>query len=117
MIRRKAGLSLAEYTLIGLLRERPMHGYELAQRLAGDLTLVLPLEMSAMYAVLKQLDERGYIAGQQETVGARPPRTVYAPTAEAVALFSRWLTEPVSRLRQVRADFLVKLYFCRALDA
>lgn len=115
MSKTRAGLALGEYAILGLLRERPMHGYEIARRFAADLDLglVLPLEMSNVYAMLKDLHEHGLLEGRRETVGLRPPRTVYALTPEADALFGQWLEEPVERLRQVRADFLVKLYFCR----
>jgi DNA-binding PadR family transcriptional regulator len=106
---------LGEYAILGLLRERPMHGYEIARRFAADLDLglVLPLDMSTVYALLKDLHEQGLIEGRRETVGLRPPRTVYSLTPQAEVLLDRWLGEPVARLREVRADLLVKLYFCR----
>lgn len=119
MIKAKAGLSLGEYAILGLLRERPMHGYEIARRFAADLDLglVLPLDMSNVYAMLKDVHEQGLIEGQRETVGLRPPRTVFHLTPEAEAQFFQWLEEPVGRLREVRSDLLVKLYFCRAVGA
>ena len=43
-----------------------------------------------------------------------PPKAIYAITAEGDAEFLRWLQRPVSRMREVRNDFLAKLYF--ALD-
>jgi DNA-binding PadR family transcriptional regulator len=115
--RLKSGLSLGEYAILGVLRERPMHGYEVTRRFSAefDLGLVLPLEMSNVYAMLKDLHEQGLIEGRRETVGLRPPRTVYQLTDEADALFLHWLQEPVGRLREVRSDLLTKLYFCRAI--
>jgi DNA-binding PadR family transcriptional regulator len=117
MSRLKSGLSLGEYAILGLLRERPMHGYEVARRFTADLDLglVLPLDMSNVYAMLKDLHEQGLIEGRRETVGLRPPRTVYQLTDDAEAQFLRWLEEPVGRLREVRSDLLTKLYFCRAI--
>lgn len=117
MSRAKAGLSLGEYAILGLLRERPMHGYEIARRFAADLDLglVLPLDMSNVYALLKDLHEQGLIEGRRETVGLRPPRTVFQLTPEAAVQLRGWLEEPVGRLREVRSDLLVKLYFCRAI--
>ena len=113
----RAGLSLGEYAIIGLLRERSMHGYEIARRFAADLDigLVLPMEMSNVYALLKDLQEQGLIEGRRETVGLRPPRTVFHLTPEADEQFLQWLKEPVGRLREVRSDLMVKLYFCRAI--
>jgi len=115
MPKRASGLSVGEYAVLGVLRARPMHGYEIARRFVADLDLglVLPMDMSTVYAILKELHEHALIDGEREVVGLRPPRTVYQLTAEAEAQFGQWLGEPVHRLREVRADLLVKLYFCR----
>lgn len=117
MPRRTSGLSLGEYAILGVLRERPMHGYEIARRFAADLDLglVVPMDMSTVYALLKDLHEQGLIEGQREVVGLRPPRTVYTLIPEAETQFLHWLDEPVGRLREIRADLMVKLYFCRAI--
>jgi DNA-binding PadR family transcriptional regulator len=116
MMKPRGGLSVGEYAILGVLRERPMHGYEIARRFAADLDLglVLPLDMSTVYALLKDLHEQGLIEGHRETVGLRPPRTVFRLTPEAEVLLRHWLEEPVGRLREVRSDLLLKLYFCRA---
>jgi DNA-binding PadR family transcriptional regulator len=119
MTKVKTGISLGEYAILGLLRERPLHGYEIARRFSADLDLglVLPLDMSNVYALLKDLQEQGLIEGQRQTVGQRPPRTVFHLTDDADAQFLHWLEQPVGRLREVRSDLLVKLYFCRAIGA
>ena len=118
MPKRTAGLSVGEYAVLGVLRERAMHGYEIARRFLADLDLglVLPMDMSTVYAILKDLHDQGLIDGEREVVGLRPPRTVYQLTPEAETQFLHWLEEPVHRLREVRADLLVKLYFCRAIS-
>jgi DNA-binding PadR family transcriptional regulator len=108
-------MSLAEFAVLGLLSRGSMHGYDIARQFAGpaDLGLVLPLEQSTVYAVLKELQRRGLIEGQQETVGRRPPRTVFSLTAPALQQLVRWLETPVDRLREIRSTLLIKLYFCR----
>lgn len=117
MTRIKTGLSPGEYAILGVLRERPMHGYEIARRFApdGDFALVLPVDMSNVYAMLKDLQEQGLIEGQREVVGPRPPRTVFHLTPDADAQFHAWLDEPVRRMRELRSDLLLKLYFCREI--
>jgi len=117
--KRTTSVSLGEYAVLGVLRERAMHGYEVSRRFVADLDLglVLPMDMSTVYALLKDLHEQGLIEGQREVVGLRPPRTVYSLTPEAEAQFQRWLYEPVTRLREVRSELMVKLYFCRAIGS
>jgi DNA-binding PadR family transcriptional regulator len=113
----KTGLSLGEYAILGVLRELPMHGYDVTRHFGPDrdLALVAPMEMSNIYAVLKDLQEQGLIEGEREVVGLRPPRTVFHLTTDAEEQFHAWLEEPVGRMREVRSDLLVKLYFCRTI--
>lgn len=107
---------MAGLAIIGVLHGRPMHGYEVARHFTPehDLGIVLPLEMSHVYAILKHLHECGLLEGRRETAGARPPRTVFTVTPEAKTRLQQWLATPVQRLREVRLDLLLKLYFCRA---
>lgn len=110
-------LTPTAYAILGLLRQQPMHGYEIAQHFKpeADLGQVVPADMSTIYTFLKDLQEHGLISGKKETVGARPPRTVFSPTAEAEELFLDWVRRPVARIREIRLDFLLKLYFARQL--
>jgi PadR family transcriptional regulator AphA len=110
-------LTPTAYAILGLLREQPMHGYEIAQHfsLDADLGQVTPADMSTIYTFLKDLQEYGLIRGKRETVGARPPRTVFSLTEDAESLFLDWVRRPVARIREVRSDFLLKLYFAQRL--
>ena len=63
-----------------------------------------------VYAILKSLSGLELIDGEWDN-STYPPRAVYATTPEGEATFQRWLRQPVERLRQVRHDFMVKLYF------
>ncbi len=66
-----------------------------------------------VYAILKSLSGLELIDGEWDRT-EYPPKAIYATTAEGEAEFLRWLQRPVSRMREVRNDFLAKLYF--ALD-
>src|ERR687897_754014 len=112
-------LTPTAYAILGLLRERSMHGYEIAQHFKPEAELgqVVPADMSTIYTFLKDLQEHGLISGKRETVGARPPRTVFSLAASAETLFFDWVRQPVARIREVRLDFLLKVYFARPLGA
>ena len=109
----RAGLTPAEHAMLGLVFLGPRHGYEIAAHFGpeGDLGLVCQLPMSLLYAQLKRLDGLGYIGGTTEVQSNRPPRRVYRITPEGEAEFWRWLDQPVSRIRDIRLDFLLKLFF------
>jgi DNA-binding PadR family transcriptional regulator len=118
MPRTKTYLTASEYAVLGLLRQRPAYGYELQRRLSGGrgLARVCPVEPAMVYAILKSLSGLELIDGEWDR-SAYPPRAVYAATAEGDAEFQRWLRRPVARMREVRLDFLVKLYFALEEDA
>lgn len=119
MTRPDVNLTPTAYAILGLLRERPMHGYEIAQHFKPeeDLGQVIPADMSTIYTFLKDLQEHGLIRGAQVTVGARPPRKVFSLADDAEQFFLEWLRRPVARMREVRLDFLLKLYFAQQLGA
>jgi len=108
-----------ENTLLGLLKWQPRHGYDLMREFDDDTALaeVLHLEPSMLYAYLKKLETAGLIRAEIETNDPRPPRKVFELTAEGEAVLDEWLNEPVTRTRDLRLEFLLKLYVARLLDA
>jgi DNA-binding PadR family transcriptional regulator len=104
-----------EYAVLGLLALAPRHGYDLARVLAIDLGAVCPVEQSLLYAYLRNLEARGLVEWEEVRTGRRPPRKIYAPSEDGWAAFRAWVHLPVERMREVRQDLLLKIYFLRAL--
>jgi PadR family transcriptional regulator, regulatory protein AphA len=106
-----------EYALLGLLLDGPKHGYELARRFSPETALgeICHLEMSMLYALLKKQEKADHIEAELESPGARPPKRIFHLTALGRAAFMEWVRTPVGRSRDIRLDFLVKLYFARQL--
>jgi len=105
---------VAEYALLGLLREGPQHGYRLAQAFTPDgrLGIALRLKMSQMYAYLRKLERQGLLVAHEEIdAGSHRARRVFALTPEGERVFDDWLAEPVEATREVRLAFLLKLAF------
>jgi len=113
--RRSRGLAV-EYAILGYLVEAPMHGYELRERLSGGLGAFWRVGSSQLYQVLHRLDEQGWVSCSVEPTDAGPPRNVYEATAAGREAFWSWATSPVRHVRQVRVEFLAKIYFLRKLD-
>jgi DNA-binding PadR family transcriptional regulator len=113
MPRKKSGLTPAEYAILGLVHQRPAHGYQIAQEMAPDsgLGLICPLRRSNVYFLLGNLERRGLIEVEQRRDDAYPPKTVLKATAAGRRAFETWIWQPVTRLREVRLDFLLKAYF------
>ncbi len=110
----------AEYAILGLLyfEQAGGHGYDLARHFADDQPLgdVLKLEPGMLYHHLKKLGRTGWVTVDVEPQGTRPPRQVYTLTEDGKTELLRWLREPVTHTRDIRLEFLIKLYFARLLD-
>lgn len=104
----------AEYAILGLLERQSMHGYEMFQQFQGGvLGQIVHLEMSQMYAFLKKLERLEYIEAEVEPQGVRPPRRNFHLTGQGRSVFHSWLLTPVERPREIRVQFLLKLYFAQ----
>jgi PadR family transcriptional regulator, regulatory protein AphA len=112
MPRAKTHLTPSEYAVLGLLRQRPAYGYELQRHFspASDVGSVCPVEPAMVYAILKSLAGLELIDGAWDNAHY-PPKAVYEVTPQGDDAFQRWLRRPVGRMREVRLDFLLKLYF------
>jgi len=109
---RSDSLLLGEWACLGILAHAPAHGYDVAMRLAptGDVGRVWSLRRSLTYRALDQLTQRNLIAPIAEEKGkAGGVRTILAPTKEGRAAVKRWLHEPVSHIRDVSGELLLKL--------
>ena len=110
----------AEHAILGLLyfEQDGGHGYDLARHFGDDQPLgdVLKLEPGMLYHHLKKLARTGWVTVDIEPQGTRPPRQVYTLTEDGKNELLRWLREPVRHTREIRLEFLVKLYFARLLD-
>jgi DNA-binding PadR family transcriptional regulator len=104
-----------EHALLGFLRQGPLHGYQIYQLIStpGGLSQVWRIKQSQLYALLARLDETGFIHGTLQIQESRPARRMYALTPEGESAYQEWLVSPVSVPRQIRQEFLVKLFFAR----
>jgi PadR family transcriptional regulator AphA len=110
-------LGAADYAIMGLLREHPRHGYELAESFheGGDLSPVCGMPNNVLYAQIHRLERFRLVAGTPEPIGTTRQRTVMRLTPNGERAFLAWLDQPVGRMREVRQDFLIKLYFSRRM--
>lgn len=110
----------AEHAVLALLADAggTGHGYDLARQFQASQPLgeVLRLEPSMLYHHLKKLERNGWVTTAVEPQGSRPPRQVHTLTESGRAEVDGWLADPVQRTREIRLEFLVKLYFARRLS-
>ncbi len=110
----------AEYALLGLIAQTgagEIHGYDLSRSFAeGALGRIIRLESGMLYHYLKKLARDGFITSRIERQTGRPDRQVHTLTPDGGARLRNWIASPVHSTREIRLDFLVKLYLARAID-
>lgn len=112
--KRQAALAI-EHALLGFLAEQPLHGYEIHQRLqaAQQLGLVWHLKQAHLYVLLGKLEAIGYVAAELLPQDARPPKRLLHLTPAGRAAFDRWVRAPVLHGRELRIEFLAKLFWAQ----
>jgi DNA-binding PadR family transcriptional regulator len=95
-----------ELAILGLLKEHPMHGYDLRKRLRGDFGLLSSLSFGSLYPALARLEAAGAV---HELVAERSAPTV--PSSGA------WAFPHAGSIAGERAAFRARLASRRAAPA
>jgi DNA-binding PadR family transcriptional regulator len=104
-----------ELAVLGLLKERPMHGYQLSRELGESLGGLWRVSYGSLYPTLRRLERDGAIeseAGDQR--GARRKK-VYRITPAGEDLFLELLQEAPQDTQTEDARFRMRLAFFRYL--
>jgi PadR family transcriptional regulator AphA len=100
--------------VLGLIAERPSHGFALSKALgpSGDIGRVWSQPAPLVYRALTTLQAKGLaeIVGTEQG-DSGPQRTLLTPTAPGREALRAWLIEPVEHLRDFRSLFMLKLAF------
>ena len=106
-----------EYVLLGIIYQHPIHGYELFKEVSQleGIALIWKVKQSQLYALLDKLEIEGYIQSTLISNEARPTRKQYCLTEAGLASFLAWAQTPVKHGRDIRQDFLARLYFAQRL--
>jgi PadR family transcriptional regulator, regulatory protein PadR len=88
-----------EPSLLLLLRERPLHGYELLERLP-ELGLEGRVDIGNLYRLLRSLEAEGLVTSEWSAELPGPAKRTYELTPEGRRLLDRW----AEALRQAQID-------------
>lgn len=104
-------LSLAEWTVLALVSERPTHGFAIARLTAphGELGRIWHIPRPVVYRSIARLLDEGLLAPGAVESGRGPQRTLYAVTPRGREAVRHWLDTPVAHVREVRSHLLLKL--------
>jgi DNA-binding PadR family transcriptional regulator len=97
---------IIELPILGFLKERPMHGYELMQRLHTVLGFAWQPSYGSLYPMLRKLETRGLITQAGMRRGHGPPKQVYSLTGKGVSRFHELLSKQTPVGLPVQVAFL-----------
>ena len=108
---------MLELAILGLLKERSMHGYQLKKRLSETLGPLFPVSYGALYPALKRLKAEGAVEEVFPKAEVRRRKNVYRITRTGEGLFDR-LVESFGDREGTNDDngFRVRLAFFRYLE-
>ena len=109
-------LSLTEWAVLALVRERSTHGFAIAKEFApdGDLGQIWTVRRPIVYRSLGRLEMLGLVEQLDTEPGERGPvRTRVQVTREGRAVVDRWLRLPAEHVRDLRTRLLLQF---RLLD-
>ena len=93
-----------EPSLLLLLRERPLHGYELLERLP-ELGLEGRVDIGNLYRLLRSLEDEGLVSSEWNSELPGPAKRTYELTAQVRRRLDRW-AEALRRAQDTIGNFL-----------
>ncbi len=105
-----------EYVLLGALFQGPKHGYEIMHFLDSALQSTWQVSSSQLYVLLKRLENQGLLKCSLKEQKTRPAKRVSSLTPAGEKDFLGWLQSPVENVRDLRVEFIAKLFFFHYLS-
>jgi len=96
-----------KYAILGILIEKPMHGYELKRAVSPALSRDRLMNDGVLYPLLARMEKERLVRSKVESGGKRPDRRVFHPTAKGRRLFFEWLQDSAFEEDLVTYDFFL----------
>lgn len=110
-------MTVLEIAILGLLKERAMHGYELKKRLSYMLGHFWTISYGSLYPALKRMEKSGSIERAYSVKEKTRNRNVYRVTPRGETSFMRMLTENVTVASLADTEkFDLRMAFFQYLD-
>ena len=106
---------MLELAVLGLLKERPMHGYQLSRELGDSLGGLWRVSYGSLYPSLRRLEHDGAIESEAGDERGARRKKVYRITAKGEQVFLELLQESPNDTQTEDARFRMRLAFFRYL--
>ncbi|HEY3437852.1 MAG TPA: PadR family transcriptional regulator [Actinotalea sp.] len=106
---------MIDVLILGVLRNGPVHGYELKRRV--ERPALRPLSNNSLYPLLRRFEQAGAVTKRVEPTEGRPPRNIYELTDEGQALFHRLITTLTPEQAAQDESFLLRVGYFADMSA
>jgi DNA-binding PadR family transcriptional regulator len=106
---------MLELAVLGLLKERPMHGYQLSRELGDSLGGLWRVSYGSLYPTLRRLESDAAIESEAGDVRGARRKKVYRITPKGEQVFLELLQETPQDTQTEDARFRMRLAFFRYL--
>jgi PadR family transcriptional regulator AphA len=102
---------LARNVVLALVVHTPRHGWAIHEQLAptGDIGHAWTLSRQLVYRAIDTLVEDGLVKRATPKDGGGGDKVIISPTAAGKRLAMQWLDSPVTHLRDVRTELVLKV--------
>ncbi len=111
-------MSKTEMTILGLLNERPMYGYEFKQTVRDRwMNIWAMISIPTIYHNLNRLTQEGYIAeDRKEKIGKNPQRNVFSITENGIKRLSELVKDGIHSCDHHGILFWLSIAFVQHID-
>jgi PadR family transcriptional regulator, regulatory protein AphA len=106
----------AEYPVLGILIGGPLHGYDMCRQLSEGIGSIWRLGKSQIYALLAKLEREGLVKHERVGQESLPAKNIFSLTTQGAEVAREWIEQPVHHIRDMRLEFLTKLWFARRVS-
>ena len=109
---------LARNVVLALVVHTPRHGWAIHEELSptGDIGRAWTLSRQLVYRAIDTLVEDGLVKRATPKDGGGGDKVIISPTAAGKRLTKEWLDSPVTHLRDVRTELVLKVMLREKLE-
>jgi DNA-binding PadR family transcriptional regulator len=99
------------FALLGVLKDRPLTGYDLVRYFQGTLGFLWSAPQSQIYPELRRMEAAGLVSAEVAPRGQKAQKRIYSVTEHGMAELRRWATDFIPLPAQRDPVFLKAAFF------
>ncbi len=104
-------MTKTDLLILGLLLERPMHGYELYQQMQAEgIDLWFNVSPAGVYYSLRKLRDQGVVAESRQRAGGSARKSIYRLTEKGRSAFFEVMDAELANRDEIYLDFDLAIY-------